>query len=391
MFPVCRETIFKYFKGKSNGLVNPHLLRHTCATNLIASGADIYTTRDILGHNTTRTTEIYIHTANEARALAVARVESDKTTWFDRLKERLFPSKKTDILPMAFGQTSFHVGRKAELERLLDLYEKKVNTLILAPQGFGKSHLLDNFQTDNLLRIDDCREFRKTLANLIIKICKEDKETVAELLNIDPSVITRESQKRLVQILCQITQKNEYTILIDDATTMTPTAIKALEGLRGHFHFIVAARQIETKNASWLTNFERIDLGPLNRVDAIELIVRLSENFREKIQDFEQFKNHVWRQTNGVPQFIVEMVERYQKEDSVSIESIATINHTAGRGEIDAMPFVLLLFGSLVVLKFYAKEAMEGDKEAFMIMGAIGLLAVMFGRHALRSLKRKFI
>ena len=41
--------------------VNFHDLRHSCASILIASGADLYTVAKILGHASTRTTERYAH------------------------------------------------------------------------------------------------------------------------------------------------------------------------------------------------------------------------------------------------------------------------------------------------------------------------------------------
>ena len=51
--------------------VTPHGLRHTCATLLLASGADVRTVRDLLGHESIATTSIYLDGDSAALVAAV--------------------------------------------------------------------------------------------------------------------------------------------------------------------------------------------------------------------------------------------------------------------------------------------------------------------------------
>lgn len=55
--------------------VVPHLLRHTCGTHLVASKVDIITIKDLFGHKSVSTTQIYSHSSPERLADAVCKLD----------------------------------------------------------------------------------------------------------------------------------------------------------------------------------------------------------------------------------------------------------------------------------------------------------------------------
>ena len=59
-----------YEKGKL-----AHTLRHSVATELLASGVDLETVRDVLGHSNVTTTALYLHTIDERKRRAARQLK----------------------------------------------------------------------------------------------------------------------------------------------------------------------------------------------------------------------------------------------------------------------------------------------------------------------------
>ncbi|MDG6004979.1 MAG: hypothetical protein E3K29_03935 [Candidatus Brocadia sp.] len=55
--------------------ITPHTTRHTFATTLLDKGVDLKTVQVLLGHSHIRTTERYLHTSDEKKMDAVARLQ----------------------------------------------------------------------------------------------------------------------------------------------------------------------------------------------------------------------------------------------------------------------------------------------------------------------------
>jgi len=86
---ISRVSVWKMLKRYSGYTASPHMLRHTFASEVVKNGADIRTAQDLLGHASYKTTEIYLHVAEQEKRDAIERI--DKRSWLQKLKDRYFP------------------------------------------------------------------------------------------------------------------------------------------------------------------------------------------------------------------------------------------------------------------------------------------------------------
>jgi integrase/recombinase XerD len=60
-------------RARMEGMVSPHVLRHSFATTMIGNGCDLFHLSNIMGHSNLMTTAIYLHVNSDAKRVALER------------------------------------------------------------------------------------------------------------------------------------------------------------------------------------------------------------------------------------------------------------------------------------------------------------------------------
>lgn len=377
--------------------VHPHKLRHTFATNLRVNGAELADIRDVLGHEKLETSLIYAHADNEKiRQIINQKDEKKAVGLWEKARGwlGLRPSHAPAVINLTALDKSFVIGRDDEIKQIETALAKGLNVVLIGSVGIGKTHIIEHLKFNKkVIELDNVKDFKKSLLNCILWLFDDDKETAAAMITgtRDKSKwstkMSTESLPNLIKIICELTGKGEYILKIGDIDELTPTVVKALEQLNGHFQILTTARAVKMEHINFMWNFERIDIKPLDRVNSLRLFHKLSDHLQ--FENLEFARNQVWNTSEGNPKKILELAERFGKEPILTgdvVEEIAN-NYIGKRtNEID-MSLVLFafLFG-VALLKFIGKATDQSD---LRFIGSAIMLVLMFVRFFFRGSKRK--
>lgn len=379
---------------KNTGIKNlhPHALRHTFGTQHISRGTPLENIKTMLGHSKYDTTLIYADIPTELLRKNIDKVSNKQDSILTIFLRKLGITKSEEKrISINFTRNNFSIGRNDELLVLQKNADKGINTLILGNIGIGKTHLLENLQTERkILKIDDLTGIKHTLGQLLLYLYENDKEHCRELLYGDLDLkkirikINRLSVRNIALEICKAVEPKEYILQIDSVDRITPNGVKLLEELKDYFIIFTAAREIKIDRSSFAWNYDRIQLKELSRTNSLNLISKLSYDL--DVEDFPLFRNHIFEQSNGNPRVIFEIIDRYRREPIITNEVVKNIRHTASLKEIDLTFVIFIGFGLMYLLRYLSREM---DNEAFRFIGGLAMVLALLSRQLFSFTKRK--
>jgi hypothetical protein len=394
---ICRFAVSNYLKRLSYKKVNiqnlhPHALRHTCATNLVATGAELHKIADILGHQKLDTSRIYTHIPPEQLAKNI-NAASERSGAKRNFFNFLIPKRPPPIPYIPNQKHTAIIGRSSEMQTVSDHLEKGTNVIIFGDIGTGKRLLLDSIKTDKfILTFDDTASIKTSLIYMLVYLYENNHEQVKNLvfgdfdLNKVETRLSRQSVSYLCDEIKRIVIPKQYVLKIKQFDNVTKAALKVLESFKDTFVILTTATEISVTKAPFFWNFEKIELKKLNRLQSFELIHKLS--YDVEIEDYEIYRNHIWQQTDGNPKAITEMVERYRREPRLVADTIRSVEFSDAIKEFDFSYIVVLLIASLAIMRYMTGEL---DNPAFRFIGGMAMILLLMSRAFVARTKRKLL
>ena len=290
----------------------------------------------------------------------------------------------------------FTINRKNELKKLIRNQRKNIPTLILGKSGIGKTHILYELMSYlrerkvGFLYVEKFKPVKETLINLHKSLNKSeltDKEekSLKRLTSSELSqgiILTLEARKLEAR-------KKDFMIIFDhleDVTSSTADILMKLSSLTlvfGAGQFVRRVRSL--RRFFW--QFEIIEIEPLSKEDSVSLVEKLIKLKKLNIKCRNFFINQIVTNTGGIPLSIIETINRAKTKGKVTRTSVRDMFiHASGVKEIDASPFIMLMFAFFIVMRFVYRGF--GEFQGYAMFGALTGLG-MFVRYMLyRSARR---
>jgi len=273
----------------------------------------------------------------------------------------------------------FTVDREEELKTLFKNLNKNIPTLIIGKPGVGKTHLL--FRLKERIKSPHIYIERfKPVKESLISLYKTLKGKVEEKEDKKIRRLTiKELSEEIITLLEEYKKNNKDFILIfdhlEELTSSTADILMRLSSLClvfGATQFIRRIRHL--RRFFW--QFDLLEIEPLSKEDSKILIERLIKSKNLKIGKHRQFFiNQVLISTGGIPLSIVETINRAKTRKKLTKNYIREMFiHQSGIKEIDASPFIILIFALFIVMRFIYRGF--GEYQGYALFGALTGLAI---------------
>jgi len=395
---ITRNAVWVYLKRLNIKSLNiqelhPHTLRHSFATGLVATGADLHKIADLLGHQNIDTSRIYTHIPQEqlAKSIYAASTRNGYSRSFFNFFN--FFQKPAPAIYVPNQTHQILVGRAAELQTISTHLAKGTNVILFGAYGTGKRLILESVLTDKkILTFDDMASVKKSLIYLLLYLYKNEKLQIATLMfkEFDPAKVETHLSRQSIGYLCgeikKLVEPKEYILKIKQFDDITKSSMKVIDQLKETFVILTCATEISITKAAFFGNFEKIELKNLNRLHTFEMIHKSSAGM--EIEDYEVYKNHIWLQSDGNPRVIRDMVERYRAEPRLANETVRSVTHSGALKEWDCTYFLVLIIASLAIMRYMTTEL---DNPALRTIGGMAMILLLLTRSFAAKTKRSFI
>lgn len=377
-------------QAKIHKKVNSQILRNTFAVRLFKEEISLNKATAVLGISDPQSINRYIKAAKDPapaqkipEAYEIGHVESRSK--IEQVMSKLFSTQPKITKPVvkiegervpSLGNIIY--GRDGTIEEIKSNLSKEQSVLLVGKLGIGKTHILKH-----ILKIPACRQAGQAsnviflsspspMKNLLTQVCGKLKPNWKE------EIKSRASTKEILDYLIRLKTcdlKLKTLLIIDNLQNLRASDVECFLTLLENFTVLSAVEEITPKLKQVWWKFKQIELNPLSKESAKQLIKYLTQNL--SVSDYELLETRILSLSNCLPLAIVDMAHQISHKPVVTKEVVREMYHEAGIYYRDWTPVVVILWAILIMFRFIAlgTHSFEG-----YILAGFGMAFIMVMR-----------
>lgn len=358
--------------GKRAGLehIHPHIFRHTFCTRLVEKGVPLHKVGEIAGHTKLDTTRIYTRVTLNQKHEVVAKLNSTSGGFLRKLLYKFRLKTLRDSVPLArYSRTETGKVsdiRQPERQRLKANVRERIPTCIFAPEGYGKSMMLQEIKDGDRTVYIRCLETKNDVMSLLEAL--HEKAFFPDFK--DFAEFKKETRGESIPDLLLRVNKNvaeDYVLVIDDITNVSRKFRRYFLQISGLFCIVTAS---EKKHEIILDKFDIIELPLLSRREVISLVNGLVDPalFQSEKVLLAAY-DRIYSRSHGFPRGVVELADKIRR-NHYNLASL-TGDGYANPANTKSIGMLLMLVG-FVMFAFVMKFSIQGFATTAIIY--IGLI-----------------
>lgn len=313
---------------------------------------------------------------------------SPLTSNLSPLEELLATISVPDTETEEIRRAELTVGRDDVIATMRRLLNHHRNVLLVGTRGTGKSHLLRYAAREliedpgpavskaerHLIVLDEFKAMKGILRGIIQDLHQRGQLTrFKETDDSDKvySITGRWRVNQLTDLVCDSLHGHDYTIIIDNLESLTPTGVPVLQQLSDVAVVLASARVDQLGRLDpIIERFNRIELGPIPD-DAIRELLWSSVDY-STVSNARMLENKIVKTSAGIPGAVIDTITRYA-EGKITIRDIQQIE---GREPISDVTWVLLIaIAGVMTLRYVSRAA--NSTTAYIAFGGLSAFSMV--------------
>jgi hypothetical protein len=278
------------------------------------------------------------------------------------------------------------IGREALLDEIKRHLLKGQHVALYGDRGIGKTAVVERIvqwlreerPQVRFVHVADEMTFKDLLVVLArelhaLKLFRHPLIPDEEIREIEWPQISKKTKalalRELAAAIVTSLRGEGVLLILDSLNRVKPTDQAWLEEFINNSVCLIATRDKDEKNLKpLLLRFQAIEVPPLKKREAYELMETLMEEKPVPSVDPAFFQRSVWEASRGYPSAIRDLIWKGSLEKYVDREQIRAIHHEAGVKGFSIAPIVVILTAALAIWRYVARGV--GDQDGLIIGGA---------------------